>query len=153
MVCRLVLLSALVLAVLSGRASEGVAEEAQQWFVTVYAPLWASMDSVDPIEVRKHWVANFRDHPVDVESRTVENSIEQWRRTVERYLRDGVQDSILLAVEAERINDWAVLLRARWKDDPPISPDDPDFCDGYLVGKFEDGWKITNAFTTDCVEH
>jgi hypothetical protein len=153
MVCRLNILVALVLTVQFANAGENVAEEAREWFIAEYAPLWASMDSVDPTEVKKHWVENFRDHPIDVESRTVENSIEQWQRTIERYLNDGVQDSILLEVKAERINDWAVLLRARWKDDPPISPDDPDFCDAYLVGKFEKGWKITNAFTTDCTGH
>ena len=153
MIHRLVTPIALVLAVPFASASEDVAEKAKEWFITEYAPLWASMESVDPIKVKNHWVEDFRDHPIDVESRIVENSIEQWQRTVKRYLDDGVQDSILVEVKAERINDWAVLLRARWKDDPPISPDDPDFCDCYLVGKFEDGWKITNAFTTDCAGH
>ena len=153
MLNRIALLVTFLLPASVASAGEAVAEEARDWFITEYAPLWASMESVDPAEVRKHWVDNFRDHPVDTESRTVANSIEQWRRTIERYLNSGVQDSILLEVKAKRINDWAVLLRARWKDDPPISPDDPDFCDAYLVGKFEDGWKITNAFTTDCAGH
>lgn len=153
MVRRLVTLTALVMAAQLTCAGENVAEEVREWFITEYAPLWSSMESVDPTKVKKHWVENFRDHPIDVESRTVENSIEQWKRTIERYLNDGVHDSILLEVKAERINDWAVLLRARWKDDPPISPDGADFCDAYLVGKFEDSWKITNAFTTDCVGH
>ena len=153
MTYRFIILVNLLLATSLAGSDDDVAEDAREWFITTYAPLWASMESVDPGEIRKHWVENFRDHPVDVESRTVENSIEQWQRTVQSYLDDGVQDSILLEVKAERINDWAVLLRARWKDDPPISPGDPDFCDGYLVGKFEDGWKITNAFTTDCAGH
>lgn len=153
MLNRLVLLIALVLVAQLASADDEVSDEARDWFIAEYAPLWASMESVDPIEVKKHWVEIFRDHPIDVESRTVENSIEQWQRTIERYLNGGAQDSILLEVKAERINDWAVLLRARWKDNPPISPDDPDFCEAYLVGKFEESWKITNAFTTDCAGH
>lgn len=153
MICRLVPLVASILVASPISASEDVAGQAKEWFITEYAPLWASMESVDPVEVRKHWVEDFRDHPIDLESRVVENSLEQWQRTIERYLKGGLQDSVLLEVKAERINDWAVLLRARWKDVPPISPDDPDFCDAYLVGKFKDGWKITNAFTTDCAGH
>ena len=153
MLNRLVFLFAMVLVAPLTSADDEVSDQARDWFIAEYAPLWASMESVDPIEIKKHWVEDFRDHPVDVESRTVENSVEQWQSTIERYLNGGVQDSILLEVKAERINDWAVLLRARWKDDPPISPDDPDFCDAYLVGKFEEGWKITNAFTTDCEGH
>ena len=150
MIKRLVMLIALVLTAPLASAGDNVAEEARAWFVTEYVPLWKSIESVDPAKVKKHWVDDFRDHPIDVESRPVENSIEQWQRTIKRYRDSGIQDSILLSAHAERINDFAVLIRARWKDDPPVSPDDPDFCDIYLVGRFQSGWRITNYFTVDC---
>ncbi len=150
MIKRVVTLFALVLTAPLAGAGDEVAEEAKAWFVTEYVPLWNSIESVDPVKVKEHWVEDFRDHPIDVESRTVENSIEQWQRTIERYRDGGMQDSILLSTYSERINDFTVLIRARWKDDPPASPDEPDFCDNYLVGKFQSGWKITNYFTVDC---
>ena len=147
---RVVMLIALILAAPLASAGDNVADEAKAWFVTKYVPLWRSIETVDTVKVKEHWVDEFRDHPIDVESRLVDNSIGEWQQTIERYRNGGMQDSILLSTNAERINDFAVLIRARWKDDPPSSPDEPDFCDNYLVGKFQNGWKITHYFTVDC---
>jgi len=150
MVGRFAILITLFLSAPLANAGDSVADEDKNWFVNQYVPLWISIESVDPIKIQEYWIEGFRDHPIDLESRAVENSAEQWQRTIERYRDEGMQESIFLDAQAERINDFTVLLSARWKDDPPVSPDEPFFCDMYLVGKFEDSWKITNYFTVDC---
>lgn len=118
--------------------------------MTEFAPLWENLDNADPAAIKRFWVDNFRDHPVDEDSSIWANSVETWQRIIDRNRAEGLSGSTVHELEVERINDRTVNIRVRWEDQGKDGPLDEPYCGTYIAGTFQGEWKFTNYFTVEC---
>lgn len=139
----------LALAIFTSTAWADPAAEAQQWYVSEFAPLWASSSTADPRKIKTFFVEGYRSHPRDTGSFVQPNSVQEWTQRIRGYMDKGWREGKLLRITVEAINERTVYIRTNWLNTNADKSQFPT-CDYYLASKYPEGWKFTNYFYVQC---
>ena len=129
-------------------ASEDSGASAEQWYRDSYAPLWSDPTPENMDAAAGHYASSLIYHgnagevTVVDSAKWLDDALSGWEE--EQWLR-----SEMVELESTKINDSTYAFVSKWFDEYKAQENSYS-CGWYLVGKTEDGWRITNFADHDC---